>query len=322
MVTVGPAFFVEPFPVGFSVLVGGRNGAELMANEGLVLGVKEGVDLPQRIGVVHHEHQFCLHACSASCASDHVAGQNFTKMADVKFAAGRDAGGHDVRLTALGEALGHDIAPVHGQTSNSDCTNQTTQRDVVDFVPRGFVDQNDGERDFAAGGPDGLDGLRHGLARGQNVVDDDHALAGNLAVLVGKGTATLAFIGGAKDRYIGLKDASDFVGKGDAVDGYTNHGVDVVEAKFFVGYIGHDGAHCSDALGPNPKGTPSNANIAGALTFTRARQQPGDGVLRKGEFVSDLLGVQPLFHEVGSQRFQFFNAQDHGPQQYPAVERS
>ena len=322
MVTVRPAFLVEPFPVGFSVRIRGRNGAELMANEGLVLGVEEGVDLPQRVGVVHHEHQFRLHAGSASSTSDHVAGQNFTKVANVKFAARRDAGGHDVRLAALGEALGHDVAPVHGQTSNSDGTNQTTQRDIIDFVARRFVDQNDGERDFATGGSYGLDGLRHGLAGRQHVVNDDRTLAGNLAVLVGEGTAAFAFIGGAKDRDIGLEDTSDFVGKGDAVDGNTNHGVDVLEAKFFISYIGHDGAHGSDTLGANAKGTPSNANIARALTVTRAGQQPSDGVLRKGEFVSDLLGVQPLLHEVGSQRFQFFNAQDHGPQRCPAVERS
>ncbi len=167
-----------------------------------------------------------------------------------------------------------------------------------------------------------MDGFRHGLAGGEDVVDDDHALASNLAVFVGKGAASFALIGGAKDRHVGLKDTSDFVSKGDAVDGNANDGLDVLEAKFFVGHIGHDGAHGGDALGSNAEGPPSDTDIARALTVPRAGQQPGDGVLRKGQLVSDLLRVQPLLHEVGSQCFQFFNAQDHGPQRMPAVERS
>ena len=97
-----------------------------MTDERFVTFIQKRVDFPQRVGVVHDEHQLSLHPCTPGCPCDHIAGQNFTEVADVEFAAGCDAGGDDVLIASLSETLGHHVAPVHLFTSNSDGSNQAT----------------------------------------------------------------------------------------------------------------------------------------------------------------------------------------------------
>jgi len=82
---------------------------------------------------------------------DYVACQNLADVADVKFPAGRDAGGHNVTVAPFGEPLCHHVGPVHALTSNGHRTDETTERDTLDFVAGGLVDQNDRQHHLTAG---------------------------------------------------------------------------------------------------------------------------------------------------------------------------
>ena len=128
-----------------------------MTDEVFVGRVEERVHLSQRICVVHDEHQLGVHARPSGRSGNHVPCENLTQVPNVEFTAWRDARSDDVRFPALGESLSHHVTPVHGETSNGDGADQATERDIVDFVPCGFVDQHDGERDFSACGSNGLD---------------------------------------------------------------------------------------------------------------------------------------------------------------------
>jgi hypothetical protein len=70
-------------------------------------------------------------------------------MADVKLSTRGDSGCNNMVIATLREPFCNYIGPVHQITSNSDCPNQSTKWDIIDFISRCFVDENNGEGYFS-----------------------------------------------------------------------------------------------------------------------------------------------------------------------------
>ena len=97
-----------------------------MADEPTVTFVEEGIHLAQGVGVIDHEHQFSLKSGVLGRTNNHVSGENFSYVADVKLSTWSNSCSNDVSWASAPQSFCHHVSPMHEFTSHGHGSNQAS----------------------------------------------------------------------------------------------------------------------------------------------------------------------------------------------------